>query len=490
MSGDDLELHWLRLADLANLWAESSDAPSHIALLGEFDAAPLRGVACRLDVERVRADLARRVRRAPELGRRIHWTRSGEGRPVWVSDPAFDPLDHIGATTLPTGADSAAWSADRIVRRLDPARPLWRIEIVDALPDGRFGLLIVLHHVVADGLTGVAIVGRLLDAFPDATVDATPAPSAGPALTHRALVTDARRTRRRAVAAALRGVPRLPAALRRTARQVRDAAGDIRETAPATSLPRRVGTGRRLAVARFPLAELRAGGRAVGATVNDVLLSAVSTGLRELLLARGKSVDGLTLRASMPVGATGAGQTAAMLLLGLPVGDPDPRQRLVTITATTTRLKARQRAGGGDVFDVLHLPEPLARAAVRWMRRHAARHINLFVTNVPGPPQPLWLAGARLLEALPVAPLAADIPVAIAALSYAGTLTVAVNANAGVSDIDVLAEGIECALAWSAEVTGHPELTSPSRPARTFDPFRSPRQGGSSRVGWTERGQQ
>jgi hypothetical protein len=211
--------------------------------------------------------------------------------------------------------------------------------------------------------------------------------------------------------------------------------------------------------------------------------AAVTTGLRELLTCRGESVDGLTLRASMPVGASGAGQTAAMLLLGLPVGDPDPRRRLATITATTARLKARLRAGGGDVFDVLHLPVPLARLAVRWMRRHAARHINLFVTNVPGPPQPLWLAGARLRDAVPVAPLAADVPLGIAALSYAGTLTVAVNADAGVSDIDVLTDGIERALAPSADVTGHPQVTSPSRPARTFGPFRSPRHGGSSAVG-------
>jgi hypothetical protein len=196
-------------------------------------------------------------------------------------------------------------------------------------------------------------------------------------------------------------------------------------------------------VVRFPLAELRAAAREAGATVNDMLLAAVASGLRELFLARGERVDGLTLRASMPVGVSGAGQTAAMLLLGLPVGEPDPQRRLATITGTTVELKARLRAGGGDVFDVLHLPAPLARLTVRWMRRHAARHINLFVTNVPGPAQPLWLAGARLLDVAPVAPLAADVPVGIAALSYAGTLAVTVNADAAVSDVDVLAAGIE-----------------------------------------------
>jgi diacylglycerol O-acyltransferase / wax synthase len=144
----------------------------------------------------------------------------------------------------------------------------------------------------------------------------------------------------------------------------------------------------------------------------------------------------------VPVGVTGAGQTAAMLLLGLPVGEPDPRRRLARITATTADLKARLRDGGGDVFGVLHLPVPLARLAVRWMRGRAARHVNLFVTNVPGPPRPLWLAGARLLDAAGVAPLQADVPLGVAALSYAGTLAVTVNADAAVSDVDVLAAGI------------------------------------------------
>lgn len=434
-------VHRLRPADLANLWAEGPHTLSQIALVGEFDAGPLRDASGRPDVERVRDELAARAWRVPELARRVHRTRRGEGLPVWVRDPAFDPAAHIGAAALPAGADLAAWCADRVVRPLDPDRPPWRIEVVDHLPDGRFGLLVVVHHVLVDGLAGVAVVGRLLDGSPDGGAPVGPAGDrsvAGRVPTHRELVADARRARRRALAAALRRVPRLPAALRRAVRRARDAAADLRPTAPRTSLPRRVGPGRRVAVVRFPLTELQV----AGATVNDLLLAAVTAGLRDLFRARGEPVDGLTMRASVPVGVTGAGQTAAMLLLGLPVGEPDPRRRLARITATTADLKARLRDGGGDVFGVLHLPVPLARLAVRWMRGRAARHVNLFVTNVPGPPRPLWLAGARLLDAAGVAPLQADVPLGVAALSYAGTLAVTVNADAAVSDVDVLAAGI------------------------------------------------
>src|SRR4051794_13393761 len=136
-----------------------------------------------------------------------------------------------------------------------------------------------------------------------------------------------------------------------------------------------------------------------------------------------------------------------MLLVGLPVGDPDPLSRLATIHESTQRLKTRLGAGGGDVLDVLRLPTPAARLAVRWMRRIAGRGINLFVTNVPGPAAPLWLAGARLLEAVPVAPLIRGVPLGIAALSYTATLSVSVDADAAIDDLDVLIGGIDCPLA-------------------------------------------
>src|SRR4051794_21931029 len=156
-----------------------------------------------------------------------------------------------------------------------------------------------------------------------------------------------------------------------------------------------------------------------------------------------------------------------MLLVGLPVGDPDPLSRLATIHESTQRLKTRLGAGGGDVLDVLRLPTPAARMAVRWMRRIAGRGINLFVTNVPGPATPLWLAGARLLEAVPVAPLLRGVPLGIAALSYAGTLHVSIDADAAVNDLDVLTGGIErsCAVLLGAAGAGAELPAVPASPA-------------------------
>ena len=123
--------------------------------------------------------------------------------------------------------------------------------------------------------------------------------------------------------------------------------------------------------------------------------------------------------------------------------EDDPLRRLETIARHTAALKGRLRAGGGTVFDVLRLPTPLARAAVRWMQHIAARGINLFVTDVPGPREPLSLAGARLLSAVPGGAAHRERADRRGALSYAGTLYVSVNADKAVADLVVLSDGME-----------------------------------------------
>ncbi|MGY1666745.1 wax ester/triacylglycerol synthase domain-containing protein [Geodermatophilus sp. SYSU D00696] len=413
--------------ELATLWVDEPAVPFHIALAGEFDGAPFRRGGDTLDLERVRSALVRRVARVPALRRRVVRTRSGRGRPYWADDPAFDAGRHVTGVRLPAGEPFPHWCAGAVLRPLAHDRPLWRAEVVDGLPDGRFGVLVVVHHVVAGGLAGVALAAALLDGGPEQSAE-----NPGPA----------RNLPGPAVAGA--GPPRpLLDRVRRRRRQLADAAADLRTRAPVTSLSRGVGPGRRLAVVRLPLPDLREAGHRLGVSLNDLLLTAVTGGLRDLLTGRGDDVDGLVLRASVPVGARGAGQPDGLLVVGLPVGEADPLRCLAAVHADTARRKERLRAGGGDVLDLLQLPLPLARPAVRWMRRVAGGRVNLFVTDVPGPDRPLWLAGAQLLDAVPVAPLAAGVPVGVAALSYTGTLSVGITADAAVDDVDVLATGVQ-----------------------------------------------
>ena len=457
----------LRMDELVNAWVPDRFTPFQIALLGTFEAVPFRLPDGTLDVPRIRRELAARAQRVEALRRRVVWTRFGEGMPVWAPDPSFDPDRHIAGATLPAGAELAAWAADRIVRPLPLDRPLWRAEIVNGLPGERFALLVVVHHVAADGLAGVALARSLLDGTPDAAPPDAPVPAAPPLPTHADLIRD----HLGRMAVALRHARPLSGAgfrrLRTLVHQFRDASVDMRTRVSETSLPRQVGPTRRLVVVREPFDELRSAGHALGATVNDLLLASVTGGLRALLSARGDDVATLTVRTSVPA-ATGPGhQASGIMLVDLPVGEPDPVRRLAAIRAVTARAKRRLYAGAGDITEVVHLAVPLARSGMSWLRRFGGTRVNLFVTDVPGPQAPLWLAGARMLEAVPVAPLVQGVGLGVAALSYAGELAVSVHADGSVTDLELLADGM--AADFAAFRAAAPAVPAPRRASPEAD---------------------
>jgi diacylglycerol O-acyltransferase len=449
----------LRLDELMYTWFGGRDTPMQIGLLGVVEAGPFRLADGRVDLDRVCDELAARAGRVPALRRRVVWTRPGEGRPFWAEDPTFVPLDHIGATILPAGSDLPSWAAARAARPLDPDRPLWRAEIVSGPPPApRLAVLVVVSHVLADGAAGVALAGALFDHRPDVAVPAVPAAAAPPLPSHRQLL----RARWHEAAEALRRPRRRRARPRRIGtgggpprlRQMRTVAADFAGPEPVTSLPRHIGSDRRLGIVRESLAELQRSGHALGATLNDLVLAAVTGGLRELLTVRGEYVPGLVLRAMVPA-TTGRAdrQVGRMLVVGLPVGEPDPARRLALIHHATTLAKTRLRAGGEDVTD-LRLPLPVARRVLCWARRAGSRRLTLAVTDVAGPPEPLWLAGARLVAAAPIAPLSPGVPLSVAALSYTGEVTVSVNADAAVSDLELLTEGMARGFAVVRDLAG------------------------------------
>jgi WS/DGAT/MGAT family acyltransferase len=224
---------------------------------------------------------------------------------------------------------------------------------------------------------------------------------------------------------------------------------------PSASLNVAVGDQRRLAWVRTPLDAVRAAGHEVGGTVNDVVLAAVTTGLRALLVDRGVLLaHDMTLKALVPVSErpTDAGPTlgnqVSAVLAPLPIGDGDAARRQATIVTAMRRLKASGESAAVGAF--LHaadmLPAPVARLLVQGVEHQP--FVNLVVTNVPGPPCPLYLMGAELLDVCPVLPLAANLSVGVAILSYNGTLNIGITADASACpDIEVLARGIAAGFA-------------------------------------------
>jgi WS/DGAT/MGAT family acyltransferase len=381
----------------------------------------------------------------PELRRRIRWTSFGQGRPAVVDDDDFDIGRHLTDVDL-AGVDEPGfwgWCANWTLQPFDREHPLWRVTLATGLTGGQVGVLVVMHHALADGIAGAALAQRLLDPAPDTFLAPRPwraTPPPGPLV----LTVDAVISRLAAIATALRHLPDTPRAVRAAGRDAAATRAALAQHAPATSLDQPIGPGRQLAVIRRPLQQLKQAGHAHRATVNDVLLTAVAGGLHELLVGRGEPVEGLTLRVSVPVGAPGRTRNAGgstPMVLPLPVGHLDPVSRLTRIATVTREAKAARDRNYRGVMASPLLPTSLLRVGIRWLQHHGGTKVNLYVSNVPGPPGPLWLAGARLQAALPIAPLVAGVPLAVAALSYAGELAISIQVDDTLADLDTLAAG-------------------------------------------------
>jgi WS/DGAT/MGAT family acyltransferase len=422
-------LQRLSTGDLMTLWAQTPATPMNIAMLGLLPAAGLLDHDGNLRLADLRAAVADRLDRAPALRRRIRHTRFGQGTPIWVDDEAFDVARHVAEVRLPgTDLDRLlSWSATSAATALDARHPLWRLSFVTGLNTGEVGMLLVLHHAIADGATGVALATALLDATPGERPAPTswapaPPPAAG------ALVRDTTAGWWRALAR-LVAAPRHAPGLRRDLRITRTA---LAQRAPRLSLPVPHTAQRQAVALRWPLAAVRESAHHLQVTINELMLAAVAAGMRSLLAERGVPVAGLALRVSVPVaapaGSRNAGGTLPMMIT-LPVGDPDPVSTLRRVSEISRQAKSgRDRSYPGPAQTAL-LPLFAVRLGIRWLRRHGGSRINLYLTNVAGPAHPLWLCGAPLRSACPIAPVAAGVPIAAAVLSYGDTLCLTVNAD-------------------------------------------------------------
>jgi len=426
--------------DLCCLWAETETTPMNIALVGTLvEAMKLVDDHGEVDLALIRSSIAAHLHEVPMLRSVLRRTRPGQGRAVWIDAPRFSIDEHVVLAepkqSFTDEQDFLDWCAQETVRPLDRSRPLWRAIIVPGLPDGRLGVLVVVHHVVADGLRGVAMIANLLDLTPTGGTPPSPWQPSPPPTTVE-LVRD-NLCARAEVVRSLRA-----ARLRRRLADLRGLRSEISNRAPATVLAGDIWYERQLVVVREPLEALRTAAHDLDCTINDLLLAAVTQGLRDLFCPRGDGDDSMALRATVPVGEVN-GHNGGMIAVTLPVGTADPNERLRLIAAETSRRKKSPHEG---VAGIVSMPASLAHLGVLWARHTAATHINLYVTNVPGPPFPLYLAGAQLHDVVPLAPLVAGVRLSVTALSYDGVFSVALLADEALTDFPALAAGVRSAL--------------------------------------------
>jgi diacylglycerol O-acyltransferase / wax synthase len=468
----------LSALDSSFVWFEKPGAPIHVGAVATFEAAPLLDERGRLRLADLRKRFDARIDALPRLRRRLVSVPYNLDRPRWVDDPDFDIANHVGEVQLEPPGDEAAFrrlAAELQSQSLPRDRPLWDLRIVTGLAGDRVGLVERVHHALVDGISGVDIAGVLLDLDPDAPVSAGTPWSPDPPPDDSTLLAEGLQERMsdpERAARAMVNLVRNPSRLARTAGTLAGGLGTLVGDgilAARTTLNRPPTGDRHLAWVRTRLDDLRALGHDVEATVNDVVLAAVAGGLRWLLLERGERLSAdLTLKVLVPVSLRGVDEHGALgnrvtaLPAPLPVGIGDPQARLSAIAQSMHRLKARPVAE--SIGLMLDAADALPAAATRLITQAVdhQRFVNLVVTNVPGSPVPLYAAGARMLEAFPVVPLGANLPVGVAVLSYDGALTITVTTDDHLGrDADVFAAGIERSLEQYGVSPAKPRLPSP-----------------------------
>lgn len=445
--------------DASFLHAEDDVSHMHIGSVAIFEGPPP-------PFERVLAMVRGKLALVPRYRQVVRFVPFDLGRPVWVDDAHFALDYHVRHSALPAPGDDGQLRAfvGRIMgQQLDRAKPLWEIWMVEGVAGGRWAMLAKTHHALVDGVSGTDLLAVIMDLSPEATVldpdDWAPGPAPGRLELMAEAVGDLARSpyeQLRAVRAATR-VPRhaLSQALD-VARGVSSMAGIVRPT-PVSSLNGPLGPHRRYDWAATTVDDIKRVRKALGGTFNDVVLAAITKGFRDLLEARGESVDRVvrtlvpvSVRARADTGmAVGDGTYAnkvSAMFAELPVGIEDPRQRLHAISVQMEGLKESKEALAGEALTSLSgfAPPMLLALGMRLATRVAQRNVNTVTTNVPGPQFPLYVQGRRMLEAYPYVPLAGQVRIGVAIFSYDGRVTFGVTGDRDTTaDLDVLIRGIE-----------------------------------------------
>ncbi|MBC6445863.1 wax ester/triacylglycerol synthase family O-acyltransferase [Actinokineospora xionganensis] len=410
------------------------------------------------DPAAARAAILAAMRTVPHTTQKVRRTPLDLTAPVWVDDPDFDPDNHLRRTALPAPGDDAELCelVGRVMSsRMDRDHPLWESWVIEGLAGNRWALLTKVHHSVADGVSGSHLYETALGDRPP-TVPASS--HCGPL---RLLL---RAVDPRKPIGVLCGAARSPV---RAGRRVIAAARGLVSLAavalPADPSPLTgpLGSRRGYGVARASLPQVAEIGRHFGATVNDVVLTAVSAALRELLLSRGQAPSARAVRTLVPVSTRAAGEDTldnriSLLLPLLPVDIADPVEALHAVRARLGSAKRSDQTHAGTAVTDLAAYGPFApiSAAIRIAARLPQRNIITVTTNVPGPRNPLSFLGSELVELMPYVPLALRLRTGVAVLSYRDRLVFGVTTDAhSVPEVDLLTRTIERTIAELAAST-------------------------------------
>ncbi len=456
-------MDWMSAIDSSFLHMENDTTPMHIGGVSIFEGPPP-------PFQDLRAMVAGKLELVPRYRQKVRVVPLAAGPPAWIDDPHFSLDYHIRHTAIPdpgTEAQLRQMAARVFSQHLDRDKPLWELWVVEGLKKGRWALLSKVHHCMVDGVAATDLMSVM---FSDETARSqrkawspTPEPSGLEVL----LAAIARRASPAGQLDALReGLSAPLQTLRSFAEVVRGAvaAGPSLRPVAASSLTGPIGPHRRWSWTDVRLTDVKAVRAGLGGTVNDVVLTLITNGFRELLQSRGETIaDDRVIRTMVPVSVRHRGEKGvynnrvSAVFAGLPVGLDDPAERLARIRAEMDGVKQTKQAVAGDVLSSLSgfAPPLLLALGSRLVTLSPRLNMHTATTNVPGPQQPVQTLGRRMLESYPFVPVVGSIRIVVAIFSYDGGLNFGVTGDYDTApDLDVLCDGIEDALEQLLELAG------------------------------------
>jgi WS/DGAT/MGAT family acyltransferase len=472
--------------DAAFLSLESPVAHMHVMGVAIVDPSDAEGFG----PERVRAHLLERLPLIPPFRQRLVHVPFGLHYPVWVEDPDFDIDFHFQRAALPSPGgprELAEFAAAVAGRPLDRTRPLWEMHYVEGLEGGRVGIISKIHHSAIDGLSGVDIMAHLFDLeqWPQPRADVELAPDWEPDHIPNDL---------ELLAYAMYSLARQPVRMFKTARKmalnathvvqrvrIRPTKAGVPLTAPKLTMNGMITPHRKLSFVSVSLPEVKRVKDALGVKVNDVVLAVATGALRSYLIGRGELPE-RPLVVSIPTSVRSEaerntmGNRVSAMFASLPVEIEDPLERVRRIHESMDDAKdLHDDIGASTLADLAELASPAMLGSVMRMvsslrltdRFGSAIH-NAIVSNVPGPPFPLYLAGARLEAMHPLGPIFDGAALNLTVISYLESIDFGFLAcRELLPDLDALSHAVPDALAELTKIVDTIEAPTPSAPATT-----------------------
>lgn len=476
----------LSAVDAAFLYIERKEIPLHMALVSVFDGP--------IPFEEFVASMTSKMHLIPRYQQIVELTPYNLGYPNWKEDPQFDIRRHIFHVTLePPGGDAELEAlAGRILTELmDRSKPLWDIYIIDGLKDGRGAMIARVHHSLADGVTGMAILNMLFDSTPEASV-AAPKPRSRPSNNPPAEPSLAQAIGK-VVQNTIEGVIAAEASLASFAKALLSDAswgdlGGILGLLPelAVSVERlpfnkQCISDRKFCWTEFDFADVKAIRKAAGGTVNDIILAVLTRALARYLKRHRQSVVNRFVRIVCPVSLRHGeqngdlGNQLSFMPVALPLDVSDP---IRMVQAVARRTETMKRSGAADLVSlaagcIAAAPPPVQALFWKGISQTTlpVPLFNIICTNIPGSPVPLYAAGRRMIASYPQVPTGYELGINCAVQSYDGKLFFGLIADSRVGrDVHRLRDFIGVSfreLARAAGVKTAPRKPRPVRAART-----------------------